>query len=688
MILEQLINPGSIVIVGGSNDLSKPGGRVVNNIITNGFKGNLYVINKRSKNVQGIETFDSEDELPNSIDLAILSIPAASCLGSVTILAEQKAIKAFIILSAGFSETDYKGQEIEKAIVQVINQNGACLIGPNCIGVLNSNYSGVFTLPIPKLSSLGCDVISSSGATAVFLMEAGIPLGVTFSNVFSLGNAAMIGVEEILEYMDLNFDNNRDARIKLLYIEHIKSPKKFLKHAKSLVLKGVKIAAIKAGTTSTGSRAAASHTGALASSDVAIRALFKKAGVIYCSSRSELLSIASIFHYGQAPGKNFAIITHAGGSAVMLSDVLDKGGLNVPVLEGDISDKLLGYLHPGSSVANPIDFLATGTAEQLGIIIDYCENKFEEIDAMIVVFGSPGLFDVENVYNVLSVKLEVCKKPIYPVLPSVVNAQKEINSFLERGNVNFPDEVDLGNAIVAIHQQGIPEPSQITNAKIDISAIKEILNDLEDGFLNAEACKQILHYIGIPTPKEHFIKTKKELEQVLQLVEYPCAIKVLGLIHKTESNGVILNVQNEDELRSGFSSLMNIENAVGVQIQKMLIGHELFIGVKKESPFGHLILCGLGGVFIEILQDYSAVLAPISEKEAKSMIESLRAYPIIAGYRGHEGINQDLLADYIVRISALVTNFPEFSEIDLNPIIGTNDNLIPVDVRIKLDRKS
>lgn len=686
MINRQLTDPKSIVVVGGSNDLSKPGGRLLNNLIIHGFAGDMFVVNRNSKKVQGIDAFSSEADLPEGIDLAILSIPAKYCVRSVKILSEQKNVKAFIILSAGFGEAGDIGQDIENEIVEVIKKNSGCLIGPNCIGVLNVNYSGVFTLPIPELTRGGCDLISGSGATAVFLMEAGIPLGVKFSSVFSVGNSAMIGVEEVLEYMDQNFDPQKNSKTKLLYLENISNPKKFLKHARSLVRKGARIAAIKAGSTDAGSRAAASHTGALSSSDMAVRALFRKAGIVYCSSRTELLSVASLFHYRESPGKNFAIITHAGGSAVMLTDAISKGGLNVPEIKGPDGEKLLQYLNPGSSVSNPIDFLATGTAEQLGIIIDYCENKFDEIDSMIVVFGSPGLFNVEAVYNVLSVKLDVCKKPIYPVLPSVVNAQKEIAQFLKKGNINFPDEVALGNAIVAVHNQTTDPLVEVDQPVFDSRHLKQLIENADDGFLSSDTCSSILKEIGITVADEFIIHTRTELEAFMDQIPFPCVMKVIGPIHKTDSGGVILNISDESELIEAFETLMRIENSKATMIQPMLGGHELFIGAKREHSYGHLVFCGFGGIYIELIQDYSSELAPVSRPLACKMVERLRSYPVLSGYRGKEGVDIEQFVGYIERISMLVMEFPEIAEIDINPIMATKDYLVAVDVRIKVER--
>lgn len=685
MLNEQLINPKSIVIIGGSNNISKPGGKIVKNIIDGGYQGVLNIVNPKDSNIQGIPSFSSVNDIPNT-DLAILAIPAKYCLEVITVLTKQKNTKAFIIISAGFAEANKDGSTIEKDIVAVVNSVNGCLIGPNCIGVINKNYKGVFTSPIPKYSSKGCDLISSSGATAVFIMESGIPLGVKFANVYSVGNSAQLTIEDILEYMDERYNATIDPPIKLLYLETINNPKKLLKHASSLIKKGVKIAAIKAGSTLEGSRAATSHTGAIASSDLTVRALFKKAGIVYCSSREELLSVASIFNYKQLKGKNIAIITHAGGSAVMLADELSKGGLHIPVIKGEKAQELESFLFPGSSVSNPIDFLATGTAEQLGIIIDYCENKFDFIDAMVVVFGSPGLFDVENVYNVLNEKLETCKKPIYPVLPSVINAHKEITAFLNKGNINFPDEVVLGKALTQVFKTPFPIAEEIILPVINNKKVRAIIDNLSNGYLDPKTTAFLLDAAGISRVKEVVESDKEKLLSKFEKKNFPIVMKVIGPIHKSDVKGVILNITTMKKAAKSFDKLMQIKNATGVLAQPMLHGLELFVGVKKEKGFNHTIVCGLGGVFVEILKDISAGLSPLSKFEIKKMIASLRGCKLLQGTRGKEGVNEEKFIEIIQRVSALVEVAPEIVEMDINPLIGTPHKITAVDVRIKIEK--
>ncbi|MBI9039648.1 MAG: acetate--CoA ligase family protein [Bacteroidales bacterium] len=685
MITEQLINPRSIVVVGGSNDIFKPGGKVLKNLIDGNFKGELYVTNPKEDLVQGIKCFRSPAELPY-IDLAIIAIAARFIPATVELLAQFKNTKAFIILSAGFSEMkDFEeGKILENEIVDSINSVNASLVGPNCIGVLTPNYQGVFTLPIPKLDPQGCDFISGSGATACFIMEAGIPNGLTFSRVFSVGNSAQLGVEEILKYMDETFDPEKDSKVKLLYIENIDKPQILLKHAVSLINKGCKIAAIKAGGSEAGSRAASSHTGAIATSDFAVNTLFRKAGIVRCNGREELIYIASIFMHKELIGKNIAIISHAGGPSVMLTDSLSNQGLSVPHIDNPASKELLTQLFPGSSVANPIDFLATGTAEQLGTIIDYVDNKFDEIDAMVVIFGTSGLFTVSDVYAVLDEKMKHCKKPIFPVLPSILTAKKEVQEFLSKGRINFPDEVFLGNSLSKVFNTNAPAELNPRLPKVDTAKIRSIIENTKTGYISPVEIQNLLDAAGIQRVAESVAENKSDAVEKAESIGFPVVMKVVGPLHKSDKGGVFLNIKNKKSVESTFDKLMSIENASGVLIQQMLSGTELFLGVKYEEKFGHMILCGLGGIFIEIIKDVSASFSPVSEKEASDMIKRLKAYKIFKGTRGQQPINENKFIEAITRLSALVEAAPEIIEIDLNPLLGTSENIVAVDARINV----
>jgi len=685
MVNQQLLNPKSIVVVGGSNNIHKPGGKVLKNLLDGDFKGEIYVTNPKEESVQGLKCFQDPDNLPN-VDLAIIAIAAKFCPQTIELLAKKKHTRAFIILSAGFSEENEEGKLLENQIVDIINGVDGSLIGPNCVGVLNTNYNGVFTTPIPKLDPKGCDFISGSGATAVFIMESGMPKGLTFSSVYSVGNSAQMGVEEVLEYMDVNYDPLTSSPVKLLYIENIDKPQKLLKHARSLINKGCKIAAIKSGGSEAGSRAASSHTGALASPDVAVDSLFRKAGIVRCHSREELTTIASIFMQKELKGKNIAIITHAGGPAVMLTDALSNGGLEIPHIDGPESEELLENLFSGSSVANPIDFLATGTAEQLGTIIEYCDNKFDSIDAMIVIFGSPGLFEVYDVYKVLHEKMNNCKKPIFPVLPSIVNVKNEIDYFLSLGRINFPDEVLLGNGLAKVFTTPNPADDNPVLPNINKDEIRSIIDICENGYISPNKIQQLLDAAGINRAGEAVVTEAESAINSAKELGFPVVMKVVGPVHKSDVGGVVLNVENSDQVEQEFNRMIEIKDTTAILIQPMLRGIELFAGAKFEPKFGHMILCGLGGIFIEVLKDVNSGLAPLSIDESLSMIQTLKGYGIVQGARGQAGANENHFAETVSRLSALVQVAPEIVEMDLNPLLGTPEKVVAVDARIRIEK--
>ena len=685
MINQQLLNPKSIAIIGGSNNVHKPGGAVVRNLLSGGYKGMLRIVNPKEDEVQGIKVFHDARELPPT-ELAILVVAAKYCPEYVELLAKEKQTRAFIIISAGFSEETKAGAELEQRILDICRQYGAALIGPNCIGLLNRNHHSVFTKPIPKLNPQGVDFISGSGATAVFILESAVIKGLQFNSVWSIGNGKQIGIEDVLQYMDENFNPDTDSKVKLLYIENISNPDKLLYHASSLIRKGCRIAAIKAGASESGSRAASSHTGAIASSDSAVDALFRKAGIVRCFSREELTTVGCIFTLPELKGKNFAIVTHAGGPGVMLTDALSKGGLNVPKIEGAEADELKSKLFPGSAVANPIDILATGTPEQLGIAIDYCENKFDDIDAIAVIYGTPGLTQLYEAYEVLHQKMLECKKPIFPILPSLHTAGPEVAEFLQKGHVNFSDEVTLATALSQIMRTPKPAPQEVQLYGIDIPRLNKIIFSIEkDGYVPPQTVRDILSCAGIPLVPEMVSTSKEALMAFANEVGYPVVAKVVGPVHKSDVGGVALNIRTEKHLALEFDRMMGIQDATGVMVQKMLKGTELFIGAKYEERFGHVVLCGLGGIFVEVLKDVSSGLAPLTYGEAYSMIHSLRGYKIIKGTRGQRGINEQKYAEIIVRLSTLLRFATEIKEIDINPLLADENDVVAVDARILIE---
>ncbi len=684
MLNKEIVNPKSIVVVGGSDDVTKPGGKIIKNIVDNNFAGELFIVNPKNDIIQGIKTHNTVEQLPQ-VDMAVLAIASKYCLHAVEVLAREKSTKAFIIISAAFSEESHEGAEIEKAIVDVINSVGGCLIGPNCVGAITNHHAACFSTPVPSLDPMGVDFVTGSGATAVFIMEYGMQNGLLFSSLYSVGNSAQMGVEEVIKSLDEEYVHGKSAPVKMLYMESVKKPEMLLKHASSLIRKGAKICAIKSGTSDAGSRAATSHTGAIASPDIAVDALFKKAGIVRCYSRSELVNVASVMCQRELNGRNIAIITHAGGPAVMLTDVLSNGGMNIPKIEGEKAQELLTKLYGGSSVSNPIDFLATGTAEQLGDIIDACNNDFESIDAMVVIFGSPGLTQIDDVLEMLDKKLKTTKKPIYMVLPSVVNTKRELEEFRNKKHIFFNDESVFGNALCKVANAPKPQSNDQT-IFIDTETIRKVVDSNSDGYLSAKDVNTLLVAAGVPVVQETVTDNIEIAVQSAEKMGYPIVMKVVGPVHKSDVGGVVLNVSNAQSVREHFERMIQIKDTTAIMLQQMISGKELFVGAKKEGDFGHLIMCGMGGIFIEVLKDVAVGIAPLAENECNTMIKSLKSYKIIKGVRGEKPLDEAKFREIVMRISALVQAAPEIIEMDLNPLLATSDSVIDVDARICLKK--
>lgn len=370
----------------------------------------------------------------------------------------------------------------------------------------------------------------------------------------------------------------------------------------------------------------------------------------------------------------------------MLTDALSNNKFEIPHIDGPKAKALLEKLFPGSSVANPIDFLATGTAEQLGYIIDACENDFDNVDAMAVIFGSPGLFPVFDVYDLLDRKMKECKKPIYPILPSIINVKEEIAHFLSKGRVNFPDEVVFGNALAKVFYTPKPQPLTPVMPQIDRGAIRKVIDSSPNGYLAPADVQKLLDAAGIVRATEALATTSADAVSAAISMGFPVVMKVVGPVHKSDVGGVVLNVKNAEGVAAEFERMIKIKDTTAILIQPMLSGVELFVGAKREDKFGHIVLCGLGGIFIEVLKDVSEGLAPISNAEALSMIKRLKSYKILQGVRGQEPVNEQLFAEMVSRVSALVEAAPEIFEMDLNPLLGRKDRVVAVDARIRIEK--
>ena len=687
-----LFHPRSIAVIGASSDPLKPGGRVFKNIVDHGYKGILRPVNPKTAEILGIPVFSSIACLPETPDLAIIAIPSPMVLAAVTELAA-RGTGAVIVLTSGFGEINPAGKETEEKMRLIADAAGMALIGPNCSGFLTTVYKGKFAGIVPKLPGGAVDFISGSGATVDYVMENAEGRGLSFGTVINLGNSTQMGVEDLLQLHDDNYGPDC-ARILLLYMEAVKKPALLLRHAGSLAQKGCILVGIKSGATSAGSRAAASHSGAMATSDTAVQALFDKAGIIRVTGRETLVDVACILQAskGRLTGKRICIVTDAGGPGVMLTDELTRGGLELPLLTVTTRMELAKILPLESSTANPIDALPSRTAEQIETIIRILgELERGRLDAIVILTGNSGLSDNGAIYQAISKSMQESPIPILPMLSSLTSCRGKIDHFIQDGNVFFPDEVALGRALSIVAHHPVPRkdvPTLSTNQLgYDKKGIKQIIAG-HYGILDPLTVRRVLMAAGFSLPEEIEVRQENLMAESCMHLGFPLAMKIIGPLHKTDVGGVRLNIADINQAMTAWSQLMAIPEARGVLLQPMIEGLEVILGASSEGDFGHLVMFGLGGIHTEVLKDVCFALAPLSEREARRLIDGIRGRALLDGVRGNYGMDTSILADFLIRLGRLAYDFPEIAEIDLNPVKGSGVRLLAVDARIILKNSS
>lgn len=664
MITEQLITPKSIAVIGGSNNTSRSGGGSLKNLIINNFQGAIYVVSKNEETVQGMKSYARAEDIPDS-DLAIIAEDDGHSVDTVEMLCDKKECKAIVLCAGSVSQKGMTCQDAEKKVAEIADRYGATVIGPNSSGIVTPWYSSLFSDTVQCLKD-GIDIISSSRTTISFLIKSAAKYGIRISNVFSVGYSVQTTVEDIIEWIDNNYDEkSTEHRVIAVYIEKISNSEKLLKHSRSLVKKGAGIVAIKGGCSNDEVSSGISHTGMLASPTKAVSALFAKCGIIRAYGREEMMNIAGILSKPRPKGKKIAVLTQAGGPAVMLSDALDHNGIEVKQIFFE-------------------DYSCGKSAGQLSALMDKYDAD-PQIDATIVIFGCPGLSDSAEIYSVLFRKIKATPKPIYPVFPSAENSEAYIREYHNKGGLTFSDEVVFGKALADVLNAS-PVISDSSSPAIDKQMIRDVIKESPNGWMPPFMVQELMDASGINRVKQEIALSREEALKAAIEIGYPVAMKVIGPVLKVDIDGVSLNISDEHTLTSEFDRMTGIEGVSGVLIQPMVSGTEIFIGAKRERNFGPMIMCGLGGIFVEVLKDVKSALAPVSEGEANKMIHSLKGYPIIEGYRGQEGVNQTMFNETIRRVSALCMSAPEIMEMDLNPLLGNERGLIAVDVRIRLEK--
>ncbi len=690
-MLDKLFNPRSVAIIGASQKALSIGNVITKNLLKYSYKGPIYPINPKADEVCGVKCYPTVADVPGDIDLAHISIPAKFTPDAIDECGK-KGIKFVIINSAGFKEIGDAGLAIENETVKRARKYGMRIFGPNCQGIINTDpalraYCD-FTFTYPEEGHVS--IVAQSGGVGALFMQAIHDLGVGMRFYASNGNACDISIPEILRY----YGNDEKTRVIILYAEGFADPAEFMEVAREVAAKKP-ILGMRSGRTAAGAKAAASHTGGMAGIGMSTELVFKKTGILTFRDVEEMCQAAMAFATQPIPkGNKVGLITDTGGPAVIATDELCDAGLEIPPLSEKATAILKEKLYPEASVRNPVDVLATAAAPHYRAALDVLMDE-PGIDSIYINFVTPPFVDTESVAKEMA---EVSKMRIKPIVCNYMTDKPQwtgTTAHLKDGGIPRYDYPEMAaKALAALTRYNAlksrpKDPVTIFN-DVDRARAAEIIQDAQKTgrkMLCANDVYDLLGSYGIPIASCRIAGTAEEAVTEAAKIGFPVVIKAdaAELIHKTDAGGVALDLKNADAVRNAVASMKKRITAPDLRflVQKYLPGgKEIIIGAKEEHGLGHMIMFGVGGVLVELLKDVAFELTPVTGAEAQAMLRSVKTYPILAGYRGHKGVDQSEIVKIIQRISQLVTDLPMIREMDLNPIVTFEDKVIAVDARI------
>ena len=702
-MLEYFFNPQSVAIIGASRNPEKVGYSILSNIIDSGYRGKIYPVNPKVEDVLGYKCYSSVLEIDDDLDLAVIAIPAKFVIQVIKECAE-KNLKSAIVVSAGFKEIGIEGARLERELIRLCKQYNIDLLGPNCLGMISTftPINASFASKMPLHGSVG--FISQSGALCTGILDWSLEENIGFSRFISLGNKAGLSETEFIAALSEDPNTN----VILTYIEGVKDGKKFLTHVGRATRKKPVII-IKSGVSAAGARAVSSHTGTLAGMDKAYDTAFKQLGIIRAAQMEELFDLAEAFSKTSLPkGNRVAIITNAGGPGIIATDAADKYGLKLAAFSHETIEKLREGLPTEAGKHNPIDVLGDAKADRFKFTLEIAAQD-DNIDCIIVLLTVQAMTEIEATAEVIANIALRSNKPIMTSFIGGVDAQKGDNKLRMSGIANFPfperavavmSQLAKYSAYLKEKERTLPEPFPDVSPSEVHEIFSKVRQDNRKNLLGHEAIA-VANAYGIITPATRLARSAFEAVDLAQQIGNggPVALKIASpqIIHKTDIGAVRLGLQSSDEKEIIDTFNQIIENAVrympqakiyGVQVQKMNPkGRELIIGMSRDLTFGPLVMFGLGGIFVEVLKDVTFRLAPMSRKDAKEMIaETKAAGTLLRGVRGEPPADIDSVVDMILRVSQLVTEFPEIVEMDINPLFAYNEGegASALDVKISI----
>lgn len=690
--MRAFFEPRAIAVVGASRERGKIGSEILHNLIATGYTGRLFAVHPSATDVQGVPAFTRAVDIPEPIELAVIVVPAAGVLAAADDCLAAGA-RGLCVISAGFSETGPEGALLEAALMARIRAAGSRMVGPNCMGLINTDpafsMNATFAPVYPPAGSVAMS--TQSGALGLAILDYAKRLNIGISSFVSVGNKPDVSGNDLIQY----WASDAKTSVILLYLESFGNPKKFSEIARR-VGRTKPIAAVKAGRSRAGARAASSHTGALASDDAAVDALFRQAGVIRTQTLQELFDVAALLAQQPLPrGRRVAIVTNAGGPGILAADACEANGLELPSLSDATREELRSFLPAAASVGNPVDMIASASAEHYRRTLS-AVLRDASVDSVLTIFIPPLVTEPDAVAE--AVRASAAEAPAKPVLAIFMRAEGSPAALSPIPCYTFPEPAAIALARVVQHAEWRQKPEGTIPRldRFDAEAVRAVADTaLADGggWLTQDRVQVLLEAAGIAQAAARVASTPDEAAAAAEAIGFPVVLKGIGpaLLHKTERNAVRLNLHDDTAVRAAACDL---EASLGDDLEGMLVqqmvpdGVEMIAGVTHDPTFGPLLLCGLGGVLVDVLKDSSFRLHPLTREGAAEMIDELKGAVLLRGYRGAPPADEAALVDLLLRISALVSVCPEIQEMDLNPVKVLTDGAVAVDARVRLDHQT
>lgn len=698
--LDPVFSPESIAVVGASRNPAKVGAQILHKLITYGFRGTLYPVNRKAKDVHSIRAYPSVSDIPDDVDLAVIVVPSEYVMDVIEECAK-KGVRGAVVITAGFKEIGGEGVERERTLLERTRKHGIAMIGPNCMGIINTNprvlMDATFAPTFPLHGKTA--FMSQSGALGVAVLDHAKKINIGFSKFVSLGNKADVSVNDLLQY----WGNDPDTDVILMYVESFGNPRNFVRIAREVTPRKPVIA-LKPGRTEAGRRAAVSHTGSLAGLDEATDALFEQCGVIRVGSIEELFDLATAFSMQPTPmGRSVGIVTNAGGPAIMATDSLVSVGLDVPRLGDKTQKRLREVLVEEATTTNPVDMTAHGNPAAYEATIRAVLND-TRVDSCLIIFVPPAMVDeLDIAKTILKVAKRQKRKTILSCFLGSTEESPGFNLLTTSGVPAYLFPESAAKALSSMFAYGKylqRDRGRVRSFRVGREKVEQIFETCEResrSRLSEVEVLEVLRSYGFSLAKYGVAGSLDEAKEIADEIGYPVALKAMSpqIIHKSDFGGIALDIENDKELSDKFRAITKrIERSKfpisGYLLQEYVTeGKEIIIGMKNDPKFGPLIMFGLGGIYVEILKDVAFRLTPLTDAEAERMIMSIRGYPLLTGVRGEKPSDTNIIIDHLQRVSQMVNDFHRIEELDINPmmVFGKGKGARIVDARMAIGKK-